>query len=375
MKITKFFALIAAAGLATACGGDDDNSGDQPGTSERGTLSLTVSADKIYSNDVDEAVFTVMFTPQGSTSAVDITDKAAIHDVGNNNNKLAGNKFSTGMEGTYKFYAAYGPNVSQAVEIVATPEVPQLPTDPNAAGTSFAHRHLLIDHTGTECPNCPTMMSSLEELAADSQYNTQYLLACSHSFNRTDPMYNTASAVIGQKLGNGYYPYVMMDLNKTLGVNNSAVAVNVQNLKKLLDNNKVSAADAGISAAVSATSKQIVINAEVKAAVTGNYRIGMWLLEDKIEATQSGAKVPEHNIHYNAVRAVVGSLTNLNGEDLGSIEAGKSAQIMRTINLSSDWKVANCKILLFVTSAADTTTPLKNCAVCPVGGTVAYDYK
>lgn len=374
MKITKFFALIAAAGLATACGGDDDNSGDQPGTSERGTLSLTASTNKILNNGTDEVVFTVMFTPEGSSTAQDITGKAKIYESGNNT-AIEGNKFSTHIDGTYKFYAAYGPNVSQVVEIVVEPVVIELPADPQPTNTQFAHRHLLIDHTGTECPNCPTMMSSLEELAADSQYNTQYLLACSHSYNRTDPMYNTASVRIGQKLGNGYYPYVMMDLNKTLGVMNSAVAVNVQNLKKLLDDNKVEAADAGISAAVSATSKKIIIKAEVKAAVTGNYRIGMWLLEDKIEAAQAGARVPEHNIHYNAVRAVVGSLTDLNGEELGSIEAGKSVQIERTIDVSDGWKVANCKVLLFVTSAADAATPLKNCAVCPVGGTVAYDYK
>lgn len=374
MKITKFFALMAAAVLATACGGDDNDGGDTPGTTERGTLVLTASTDKIFSNGVDEAVFTVMFTPEGESIAQDVTDKANIYETGNNS-VLGSNKFSTGMEGTYKFYAAYGPNIAPSIEIVATPETPELPADPNEASTSFAHRHLLIDHTGTECPNCPYMMSALEELAQDSEYNSQYLLACSHSYNRTDPMYNQGSAAIGNKFGNGYYPYVMMDLNKTLGVNNSMVAVNVQNLKKLLDNNKVAAADAGISAAVGATPMQIIINAEVKAAVTGKYRVGMWILEDNIEAAQSGATASEHNIHNNAVRAIVGSLTNLTGEELGTIEAGKSASIVRTVNISSNWKIANCKVLLFVTSDADTTTPLKNCVLCPIGGTVAYEYK
>ncbi|MDE6140006.1 MAG: Omp28-related outer membrane protein [Alistipes sp.] len=374
MKLTKLFAfLLAAAGLATACGGDD-NGDDTPDVSERGTLVLTASAGTMLSNGVDEVTFTVMFTPDGETIAVDVTDKAKIYETGNNS-ILSSNKFTTGMEGTYKFYASYGPNIAPTVEVVATPEIPELPADPNAASTSFVHRHLLIDHTGTECPNCPYMMSALEQLAEDSEYNSQFLLAASHSYNRTDPMYNQGSAAIGNRLGNGYYPYVMMDLNKNLGVNNSMVAVNVQNLKKLLDNNKVDAPEAGLSAAVSATPVQIIINASVKAAVTGNYRVGMWILEDNIEAVQSGASAPEHNVHSNAVRAIVGSLTNLNGEEVGAIEAGQSANIVRTVNISSNWKIANCKVLLFVTSDADTTTPLKNCVLCPIGGTVAYEYK
>lgn len=363
---------MAAAGLLTACGGDDDNA--TPSDITRGKLVLSVQPGEILSNGVDEAIFTAMFTPEGETAAADITGKVDIHET-SNNTLVKGGRFSTGMEGTYKFYASYGPNVSNFVEIKATPEIPELPADPNAAGTSFSHRHLLIDHTGTECPNCPYMMSALEEVAADNQYGSQFHLVASHSYNRTDPMYNPASEAIGRKYGNGYYPYVMMDLNKNLGVNNSMVAVNVQNLKKLFDSNKVEAPAAGISAAVSASPMQIIVHASVKAAVAGKYRIGIWLLEDKIEASQAGATSAEHNIHNNAVRAIVGSLTDLTGEQLGTIEAGKSAEIVRTINISNTWKIENCKVLLFVTSEADTATPVKNCTVCPVGGTAAFDYK
>ena len=337
MKITRLFAfLMATAGLMTACGGDDK---EEPSTTERGQLVLTASTDEILSNGVSEVVFTAMFTPDGETIATDITGKVKIYET-NNNTILDGNKFSTGMEGTYKFYASYGPNISNTLDIVAKPEIPELPTDPDAANTSFAHRHLLIDHTGTECPNCPYMMSALEQMETDSEYASQFLVAASHSYNRTDPMYNQGSAAIGNKLGNGYYPYVMMDLNKNLGVNNSMVAINVQNLKKLLDDNKVVTADAGISAAVSATSMQIIINAEIKAAVTGKYRVGMWILEDNISASQSGATAPEHNIHNNAVRAIVGSLTTLTGEEIGTVEAGQTASLVRTVNISSSWNIS-----------------------------------
>lgn len=366
---------MIAAGL-TACGGDD-NENDTPTHKERGTLVLSASTDEILSNGVDEVVFTAMFTPEGESIAADITDKVKIYEAGHNG-VLSSNKFSTGTEGTYKFYATYGSNPSNTVQVVAKPEIPELPADPNAAATSFVHRHLLIDHTGTACPNCPTMMSALEQVAADNDYNQQFLLAASHSYNSNDPMCNQASRAIGSKYGTGYYPYVMMDLNKNLGVDNYAVAINVQNLKKLLDENKVATADAGISAAVSATPMQIIINASVKAAVTGKYRVGMWILEDKIEAIQSGATTQEHNIHNNAVRAIVGNISSLSGESLGTIEAGKTAEIVRTVNISSSWNIDNCKVLLIVTPDSDkdeTPTSIKNCVLCPVGGTVAYEYK
>lgn len=256
------------------------------------------------------------------------------------------------------------------------PEVPELPADPNPASTDFAHRHLVIQHTGTDCGYCPYMMSALAQLAQDSEYSSQYCLAASHSYNTSDPMYSALSKNIGRLYGTGSYPYISMDLNKNLGVNNSSVAANVNNLKKLLDNNAVATPEAGITAAVSATSAQIIINASVKAAVTGSYRVGAWILEDKINAMQYGAQSDEHNIHNNAVRAAAGNQSILTGTEIGTIEAGKTGNIVQTINIDRKWKIENCKVLIFVTNPdADKQTPVKNCIVCPIGGSVAFEYK
>jgi len=45
--------------------------------------------------------------------------------------------------------------------------IPELPDDPQPENTSFAHRIMLLQHTGTYCPNCPRLMSSLKELSED----------------------------------------------------------------------------------------------------------------------------------------------------------------------------------------------------------------
>ncbi len=365
IKLLAFFA--AAATISVSCGGSDT---DQP---EPPNLLLTASKDAITSNGTDAVTFNVEMTEEGGEK-IDVTGQATIYLAGKD--ALPSNSFTTEMEGSYRFYAAYGPNVSNDITIKAMPEVPELPADPNPASTDFAHRHLVIQHTGTDCGYCPYMMSALAQLAQDSEYSSQYCLAASHSYNTSDPMYSALSKNIGRLYGTGSYPYISMDLNKNLGVNNSSVAANVNNLKKLLDNNAVATPEAGITAAVSATSAQIIINASVKAAVTGSYRVGAWILEDKINAMQYGAQSDEHNIHNNAVRAAAGNQSILTGTEIGTIEAGKTGNIVQTINIDRKWKIENCKVLIFVTNPdADKQTPVKNCIVCPIGGSVAFEYK
>ena len=368
IKLLAFFA--AAATISVSCGGSDT---DQPEPPKRGNLLLTASKDAITSNGTDAVTFNVEMTEEGGEK-IDVTGQATIYLAGKD--ALPSNSFTTEMEGSYRFYAAYGPNVSNDITIKAMPEVPELPADPNPASTDFAHRHLVIQHTGTDCGYCPYMMSALAQLAQDSEYSSQYCLAASHSYNTSDPMYSALSKNIGRLYGTGSYPYISMDLNKNLGVNNSSVAANVNNLKKLLDNNAVATPEAGITAAVSATSAQIIINASVKAAVTGSYRVGAWILEDKINAMQYGAQSDEHNIHNNAVRAAAGNQSILTGTEIGTIEAGKTGNIVQTINIDRKWKIENCKVLIFVTNPdADKQTPAKNCIVCPIGGSVAFEYK
>lgn len=368
IKLLAFFA--AAATISVSCGGSDT---DQPEPPKRGNLLLTASKDAITSNGTDAVTFNVEMTEEGGEK-IDVTGQATIYLAGKD--ALPSNSFTTEMEGSYRFYAAYGPNVSNDITIKAMPEVPELPADPNPASTDFAHRHLVIQHTGTDCGYCPYMMSALAQLAQDSEYSSQYCLAASHSYNTSDPMYSTLSKNIGKLYCTGNDPYISMDLNKNLGVNNSSVAANVNNLKKLLDNNTVATPDAGITAAVSATSAQIIINTSVKAAVTGSYRVGAWILEDKINAMQYGAQSDEHNIHNNAVRAAAGNQSILTGTEIGTIEAGKTGNIVQTINIDRKWKIENCKVLIFVTNPdADKQTPVKNCIVCPIGGSVAFEYK
>ena len=69
-----------------------------------------------------------------------------------------------------------------------------LPADPKPASISFSHRILLVQHTGTYCPNCPRLMTSLKELALDETYAAKYHHVAAHSYNESgDLAYSEAA--------------------------------------------------------------------------------------------------------------------------------------------------------------------------------------
>ena len=56
-----------------------------------------------------------------------------------------------------------------------------LPEDPYPSATDFSHKMLILDHTGTDCGNCPLMSMAFEELEKDPAYSSTYTLAALHS--------------------------------------------------------------------------------------------------------------------------------------------------------------------------------------------------
>jgi hypothetical protein len=64
------------------------------------------------------------------------------------------------------------------------------------------------------------------------------------------------------------------------------------------------------------------------------------------------------------------------GEKIGELQAGKTAEKFFSIVVDEAWKTENCKVLVVVNAAgADGRYDLANCALCPIGGVVTYDYK
>ena len=122
--------------------------------------------------------------------------------------------------------------------------------------------------------------------------------------------------------------------------------------------------------------KSVVVNAQVKAAVAGEYSVTAWLLEDGIYAKQTNAKEEWMNTHNNAIRHIAKS-EPISGYELGTIEAGKTVEQVLSLEIqSSDWNRDNLKVMVIVSKKSNNGKyDVANVAMCNVNDSVTYDYK
>lgn len=253
--------------------------------------------------------------------------------------------------------------------------VPELPADPEPGNTSFNHRIMLLQHTGTYCSNCPNLMISLKALSEMDEYVSKYQHVAAHSYNETgDPAYSQAAASLSQAFCSGYYPELTFNLTKE----NTGTSLAVSTITGIIDQLHKETADVGIAAAAGLADNTIGVNVQIKAAKAGQYRIAVWVLEDGIRGKQEGASEDWMNTHGNALRAMAGNTLNMRiyGEKMGELQVGQTAEKSFSVALDQAWKAENCKVLVVVNAAgADGRYDLANCALCLIGGVVIYDYK
>ena len=253
--------------------------------------------------------------------------------------------------------------------------IPELPADPEPGNTSFNHRILLLQHTGTYCSNCPNLMAALKELSQLDEYADKYQHVAAHSYNQEgDPAYSQAAANLSQAFCDGYYPELTFNLTKE----NTGTSLALKTITDIIDNLHKDAADVGIAAAAGLSGNTVGVNVQIKAAKTGQYRIAAWVLEDGIRGKQEGASEDWMNTHSNAVRVMAGNTLNMRiyGEKMGELQPGQTAEKSFSIVLDEAWKSENCKVLVVVNAAgSDGRYDLANCMLCPIGGAVTYDYK
>ena len=253
--------------------------------------------------------------------------------------------------------------------------IPELPADPEPDNTSFNHKILLLQHTGTYCSNCPNLMTVLKELSQLDEYADKYQHVAAHSYNQEgDPAYSQAAANLSQAFCDGYYPELTFNLTKE----NTGTSLALKTITDIIDNLHKDAADVGIAAAAGFSGNTVGVNVQIKAAKAGQYRIAAWVLEDGIRGKQEGASEDWMNTHSNAVRVMAGNTLNMRiyGEKMGELQSGQTAEKSFSIVLDEAWKSENCKVLVVVNAAgSDGRYDLANCMLCPIGGAVTYDYK
>ena len=374
MKNLKFLAMMFAALLSfAACepaGGDESNDGE---------LTLKATPYLILSDGEFASTLEVRLGSKKITSGV------TFYDGDNNELNLPDMKFTTTKEGTYTIWAAYGDKFSNEVTITAVVEFPsatEIPIDPQPNNTSFARKVMLVKFTGTGCGYCPFMVNAIKQFPASiSKHCVQ---ADVHRFNVEDPMY--INDAIDQTMAVDGFPTLSVDFHSLSGYYNYPTLIRGM-VQEAIDRED---AKVGIAACASynESSRMVSVKAEIKAAVTDKYRVGAWLLENGINATQAnyGASGYDYNTHDHAVRIADSKVTSTNysGYYLGEIKAGeKLTYEFNPVNmvLNKNWKAENCHLVVFVTcEGAPSEFTMNNWYVnnvveCPLNGSVAYQYK
>ena len=357
MKFTKFFALVAATvAMFAACtpGGDATTA----------TGDITLSAETVV-----EVNTPIHFVVKDSSGA-NVTNGATIYDKSHDFAQVE-NPFTPTVDGDYTFYAVVGDAISKDFKVTVTPEVPALPEDTDAANTSFKHRILLVDHTGNTCGYCPQMMKALKEIEESGDFDGKYYEAMSHSYSNTDPAFSGAAATISSHYGLQGYPTLTYNFYHP-----TSSSYNAEHIKGQINALWKESADAGIAASTNLAAKSVVVNAEVKAAVDGEYSITAWLLEDGIYAKQTNATDEWMNTHNNAIRQAA-TTSPLTGYELGALKPGETAEQILNLTIARDtWNRDNMKVMLIVSKKGDNKKfDVANVVICPINDSVTYDYK
>lgn len=358
MKLTKYLTLITAiATIFVGCGIPEENKGNEA------TGNIVLSAEDTV--EVKTPINFVVTNNEGE----DVTAEATIYDKSHDFVQVT-NPYTPTEDDDYIFYAVVGDYISNDFTVIVTPTVPALPEDSNSANTSFEHRLLLVDHTGNTCGYCPRMMLALKEVSETGDYHSKYYEAMAHSYAGTDPAYSGSAAAISTYFAIVEYPSLTYNFAYS-----TISSYNAEHIKQQIDKLWKESAEAGIAAATSMATKSVVVNAEVKAAVTGEYSINAWLLEDGIEATQINGTEDWMDIHNNAIRQAA-TTKPITGYELGNIEAGKTATRVLNLKITSNkWNRDNMKVMLIVSKKGDNGVfDVANVALCDINDTISYNY-
>ena len=347
---------------------------------------LCIITDKnvIKADGIDKSTFKVYY------KGVDVTAEAHIYQKINNKYESVESSFSTSQAGDYVFQAAYVTGYSDVLEIIATDSpIPDAANDPNIHNTSFVHRTFFNSHTGAQCPHSPFITHLLNKTLTDDIKDKVVLAELRN--------YSGERGFASVPNPSSAWPYLHIDYDNSYPYNQS-----VEGLQNIIAERTSTPAVVGISAnPVYYDNGQIIVKVAVKAAQTGNYNIGLWLMQDNYYRYQSVDESrislledtwgDSYHYHHNCVRIAESSYTGSHiGYPLGVIEQGQTAEwtFCFNVNLGSeassytdswwygkkDGNLDDLHFAAFVTTHIDSRYTVVNAIDFPYNQTTPFDY-
>ena len=403
----KYASLLAAAVMLFSCHGyydpNDPNNGggDRPGPGPVGDVVLKITSDRnlIQTFGGDYAALTVTLGNEV------VTDGVTFFDGSNKIIDIPDFRFYADKPGEYEIWANYGTYNSEKIAIKAVSiKIPQTPVDPKPESTDFKVRTLVTEFTTTGCSWCPSMKSVLHGALENASTADDVVMTACHSslvggvkdpsFIRTG--YEDFSGATG-------LPFVFCDMYYGFGYYNGLAATDLVSLFDELCASKEDSA-AGIAVTSSLVGNEIVAKVTVKAAETGTYRVGSFLLEDGIYGKQTSATADWMHNHDNVIRYIDSRYFSNTGKEqfyghsVGLVEEGRTADYVFAWLLDDIWEEGalngelyggyywdefnkeNLHLAVFVSTVGTDEKGnqyyyVNNVIDCPVNGDTPYEYR
>ena len=282
---------------------------------------LTLSADKTTVTVGDKVTFTVK-----NSGIQDVTAASGIKCVQTGKN-VTGAEFVAESEGEWTFVAEYDGMKSNEVGItVVAPVVSQ-----------FRKHICLMEFTGQWCAMCPEGATTINYYATKVYPDILHVLA----FHNNDDYALPQEAELSKKFNFGGYPGYVADM-KYYGLVSTG---------QFSEDMKKAGSPADLHCGVALSSSLAEGNADVSVKVfselSSDYRLAVYVLEDKIVAKQNvSGTYREDYTHRHVVRKMVSA--SISGDDLRRIEAGTEKTVDYRITLDPSWKAENLEVCALV---------------------------
>ncbi len=394
MKYFNNLVLLIVATLMSLCVVScDESSTDEPIVDPEeypvvtdGSLTLIPSDDYFEIEDGEST--TVSFTALYGVE--DVTNSTALFIVIDGNGyEVDEFEYELDKEGTYEFFADYTIDNtiyrSESVEVeVEAVEVEDPSEDPDAVYASYVKRTIALQFTGTWCGYCPNMIKIMHQYMDSSDGdNVVFVVAHSGDIMGNDYAtnlisYNSSSGFPDMRVGSTYF----LGQEKLL---NYEFSYAYELFCGYVDSFIADDAKTGIGASSSTSSTSIDVDVEIEVGQSGEFGVGVMILEDGVYAAQSNyyssSDLDITNVdidNHDACLAASSPATKPFYELLGDSEEHKAGETYTYScsfdlnDLTSMQEIENCRVVVYTYDV--NTRKTDNIIQLPVGESKDIEY-
>lgn len=328
---------------------------------------LRIFADKtsIAADGVDCITFRVMFGAKDVSN--ERTMKIVYTVAGKEAEMAAGaNTFSTTAPGEYVFKATLysgGNHTSDNEAVVTASEV--------AGQKKYFQKVVGEQFTSVGCVNCPSLSYNIKEVQAQMP-GVLLPLSFHMDYNMADPMAIDATTLFYKAYGMSGLPYFNLNMRKREGGTSREPAGIIKAIEDELEMYPATCGVA-IDTDYDASTGKLTVTSKITSNVAARHKYHIFLVEDGISATQSGAN--GDYIHNNVVRKMFATdVTGLNINKKNPFTPGVEVTAQNSCELAADWNPDNMRVIVIAMTSADggKTFNCNNANECPLGGSLDY---